>query len=216
MLATIICHTGIVYAADDVNQTKENIEVEDGIRVLPYLGSSNLKLSGGDIGSTIGSGSSVGVTAASNFGLPNSEFELGFLLMDSTSEKYSFQNFSFINSKYTIKHIAIPMTAKYNFWKYSETSDVYVKTGLTPTLITSAKFETEGWFDQSSSSVDIKSDLNSFDTHFNLGFGYAYQLSETIDVIAEGIYSQGLLNVLKNGNAKISGISWNAALSIKL
>ena len=207
--------TGVQAETAEANQNKESVTQNQSYKIIPYIGSSSLTLSGSGLDGTSGDGNVLGVTVSNSFDVADTEFEAGLLLIESESYNYKFVNFNFLKESNTMKHIAIPLTAKYNFWQYDESSKVYAKGGLTPMILTSAKSEVTNWGKPVQSS-DLKSSMNTVDAHLNMGLGYTYQYNESLEFIAEGIYNQGLLNVLKNGSAKVSGMTWNAAVSVKL
>jgi hypothetical protein len=208
------------YVSQAATQTSE-IKFGREIKVTPTLGYNNLNIEGGSVQvEGVGpselkakGGNSVGVLVQMPVKTRSLLFESGLEYME-TSSKATIEAliFSFETLSLKMSHLAIPLRAKYVFGdSSSQDTRYFVKGGLMPTILMSAKTNTiDG-------EIDSKSNLNSMGLLAQAGLGGDWATSfYNGRVSLDLMYNYGLTKVFKEGSGRSSGISINAGYIIEL
>jgi Outer membrane protein beta-barrel domain len=130
------------------------------------------------------------------------EFVLGAEILFSqyrTETKNSFiipdiaYNFIY-TGEYSFSYISVPIKVGFN--KFRSKTSGFINIGVIPSFLTNAKSKISSNVYQE--TVDIKSDVNTFDIALHFEFGIGFQLNENIVLYLSNSYQQGLKNIVKS------------------
>lgn len=180
------------------------------IKIVPSLGYTYFNISGANSSYKATSGSLAGVLAQ----VPMDKtltLESGLEYVETgAKQSMSFGWLELDTAQIKVASLAIPLRAKYMFnAEEVESTRYYIKGGLTPLLMMSAKLET------GAESTDIKSELNNFDILTQAGFGGEWLMSGG-HVNLDLSYNYGLTKVSKTEGGRNVGWVVQAGYAIDI
>jgi Outer membrane protein beta-barrel domain len=96
--------------------------------------------------------------------------------------------------EYSFNYVSVPV--KIGFNKFRSNTSGFINIGVIPSFLTSAKSKISSNVYQE--TVDIKSDINTFDIVLHFEFGIGFQLNENIILYMSNSYQQGLINIVRS------------------
>lgn len=181
-------------------------------QIAPSLGFTafSLKAPGYEVGTR--GGFSAGANMYLSSGAENLDYEVGAHYFEAGGK----QGNLFITNELMFGYLAIPLGIRWSFYRSQENAQnfAYLKGGLMPSLLLSAKQKVTDQFNDLSIEEDIKSDTNGFDLLAYVGIGGNYDLGGDHGILYELVYTQGTQKVLKDIESKNQGYMASVMYSI--
>lgn len=204
-----ILAVGLVLA---VILSKETLAAENQstMAIAPSIGYTSFSIKG-DNSTGFKGGYSVGALGYLNTGVDNLDYEVGLEYLQAGGS----DNYLLAKVDYSLDYLAVPLGIRWKAFRYGAQSEkfFFIRAGLAPSYLLSAKAEASSIFGASQS---ISLDTNSFDLIAYLGIGGSYDVGNNQEILYDLRYLQGTQDVMKASASKNIGLTASVMYSISL
>jgi hypothetical protein len=195
----------VVLALASFSFANAQVKEKGVIEITPKIGTSSFTEYNENNSTDYNSGVEIGATIDYYF---NDRWSLrSGLIADKMGGKYDFAG-DYYEDK--LNYLSIPINAN---WHFGSTRKWNLNFGLSPSFLTSAKVNENGY-----TTTIPKNTIESFQLGFSFGIGYKIGITEKFGILMDAQWFNGLTNINKvdNRTIKNGGFSFNLGGVIQL